>query len=141
VVACISCEFTKHKLHYITCNLLIKGRKYSDLLFTCYLSGVVTESLVPERKYSCWRQYKCKTAVTWQVVLAVLVFSPKMCFMLQQTSKTTVQLCEICRLCLCTKTMFLPLYNSTENLREKFQSISSTVKVSCSGKVQLHLTQ
>jgi len=55
--------------------------------------------------------------------------------------KTTVQLSEICHLCVYTKTMFLPLYNSTENLREKFHSISSTVKVSLSGKVHLHLTQ
>jgi hypothetical protein len=37
-------------------------------------------------------------------------------------------------------TVFLPLYNSTENLRENFHSISSTVKASCSGKVQLYLT-
>ena len=56
-------------------------------------------------------------------------------------SKTTVQLREICRLCLCTKTMFLSLNNSTENLRNKLHLISSSFKVSCSGKVQLHLTQ
>jgi len=56
-------------------------------------------------------------------------------------SKTTVQLREICRLCLCTKTLFLTLDNSIENLCNKLHSISSTFKVSCSGKVQLHLTQ
>ena len=56
-------------------------------------------------------------------------------------SKTTMRLSEICRLCLCPETMFLPLYNSAENLHEKIHTISSRVKVSCSGKVMLVLIQ
>jgi hypothetical protein len=58
-----------------------------------------------------------------------------------QTSKTTVQFSETCGLCLCNETVFLPFYNFEENLHEKKNhSISSTIKVSCSGKVQLYLT-
>jgi len=49
------------------------------------LSRIATKLLLSETKYSGWRQYKCKTVVTWKVVLAVLVFSSKICFLLQQT--------------------------------------------------------
>jgi len=35
-------------------------------------------------------------------------------------NKTTVHLSETCRLCLCTKTMFLPVCNSTESLQDTF---------------------
>jgi hypothetical protein len=39
---------------------------------------------------------------------------------------------EICRLCLCTERLFLPLYNSAGNLQEKIHTISSRVEVSLS---------
>jgi len=72
----------------------------------------------------------------WQLLSLVLRLFP----VAANRSKPTVQLSEICHLCLCTKKMCLPLYNTTENLHEKFHSISSTVKVNCSSEVQLYLT-